>query len=742
MESLPEAALLPDLANCAREPIHIPGAIQPHGCLLALERHSLNVVQASANAESCVGVAPAALLGRPVTEILPARESELLLAALTAPSLADGNAIGLHLAGRQFDATVHRSEGAIIVELEPAETAHAGLLRSGLDQALRRLARCDSFDALVDVTVRTVNELTGFDRVMVYRFDSDGHGEVVAEVKAPEMDPYLGLHYPESDIPLQARELYRRNWVRCIPDARYTPVPLVPPLRPDTGNPLDLSNAALRSVSPVHLEYMANMGVQASMNVSLIVAGRLWGLISAAHRTPHSVPHRLRSACETIGRVVSVQIGALEALDFRRREEGKAFGITKLVDGMQAAGTDVLDGLAAEPNALMAIAGAAGAAIVLGEKVTLAGWCPPEAVVLELSRWVRERSLDDGMWQSNALSIEDPRWDPWAERASGVLAITLPGQTQRCVIWFRPELAHTVNWGGNPDKAGLLETSGGVPRLHPRRSFELWKQVVRGRSERWEPAELYAAQALRRRAVEVDLVRQIDKERQAVRARDELVAVVSHDLRTPMSVVVMQAAIIQRQINEEGNEPMLRFRTAALTIQRAGVRMTALLNDLLDLAKIEAGRFAVAPVRSSAGQLVGDACDLMETLAVSNSIAILREPGADAMVLADPERIFQVFSNLIGNALKHAAQGGQVRVGAAPMNGMCEFRVSDNGPGIAAEQIGNIFERYWQGKQSDSAGAGLGLYIAKGIVEAHGGSLRAHSVPGAGATFAFTLPLA
>ena len=742
MNSRTETTPMPDLANCAREPIHIPGAIQPHGCLLALERHSLNVVQASANVESFVGVAPASLLGRPVTEILPAREAALLLAALTAPSLADVNPIGLHLAGRQFDATVHRSDGAIVLELEPAETAHAGLLRSGLDQALKRLARCDSFDSLVDVTARTVHELTGFDRVMVYRFDSDGHGEVVAEVKVDEMDSYLGLHYPESDIPLQARELYRRNWVRCIPDARYTPVPLVPPLRPDTGNPLDLGNAALRSVSPVHLEYMANMGVRASMSVSLIVAGRLWGLISAAHRTPHSVPYRLRSACETIGRVVSLQIGALEALDFRRRQEDKAYGIDKLVAGMQAAGTDVLEGLAAEPKALMGIAGGAGAAIVLGDKVMLAGSCPPESVVLELSRWVRDRPLDDGTWQTNALSIDDPKWAPWAERASGTLAIILPSQTQRCVMWFRPELTHTVNWGGNPDKAGRLETSGGVPRLHPRRSFELWKEVVRGRSARWEPAELHAAQELRRRAVEVDLERQIDKERAAVRARDDLVAVVSHDLRTPMSVVVMQAAIIQRSINEDGNESLLRFRTAALIIQRAGVRMNALLNDLLDLAKIEAGRFAVAPVRSPAGQLIGDACDLMETLAASSSIAIVREPAPDVMVLADPERIFQVFSNLIGNAMKHGAQGGQVRVGAAPVNGMCEFRVSDNGPGIAPEQIGNIFERYWQGKQSDSAGAGLGLYIAKGIVEAHGGSLRAHSVPGNGATFAFTLPLA
>lgn len=742
MKCLQEFDPQSDLSDCAREPIHTPGAIQPHGFLLALERHSLDVTQASSNVESFIGLAATALLGKPVTEFLQAPEAELLLATIAAPSLADGNAVGLHMAGRRFDGTVHRSDGVIILELEPAETTHAGLLRSGLDQALRRLARCDNFGALVEVTARTIRELTGFDRVMVYRFDSDGHGEVVAEVKADEMDSYLGLHYPESDIPLQARELYRRSWVRCIPDARYTPVPLVPRLRPDTCHPLDLASAALRSVSPLHLEYMANMGVQASMSVSLLVAGRLWGLISAAHRTPLGVNQSFRTACETIGRVVSLQIGALEALDFRRRQEDKEGETGKLSASMQAAGADVLDGLSAEPKALMDLAHGVGVAIVDGEKVWLSGWCPPQPVVLDLSRWIRARVPEDNIWHTHALSNDDPGWTPWAEHASGVLAVMLPGQMPRCVMWFRPERTHTVNWGGNPDKAGQVDTSGEIPRLHPRRSFALWKEIVQGRSARWDPAELHAARELRRRIVELDLGRQIEKERAAVRSRDELVAVVSHDLRTPMSVVVMQAAIIQRTINEAGNESLLRFRTAALTIQRAGVRMNSLLNDLLDLAKIEAGRFAVSPVRSAAGLLVGDACDLMETLADSRGIVITRGPALDVSVLADPERIFQVFSNLIGNAMKHGAPGGRVHVGAAQVNGMCEFKVSDNGPGIPAANLGRIFDRYWQGKQSDSAGAGLGLYIAKGIVEAHGGSLRAQSPLGEGATFSFTLPLA
>ncbi|MEO5697102.1 MAG: ATP-binding protein [Burkholderiaceae bacterium] len=507
------------------------------------------------------------------------------------------------------------------------------------------------------------------------------------------------------------------------------------------GKPLDLGDSLLRSVSPVHLEYMANMGVRASMSVSLIVAGRLWGLISAGHREPHALPLALRSACETIGRTVSLQIGAFEALDFRRRQDDNVDALGRLVAGMQRATGDVLEGLANEPAALLEIAGAAGAAIVFDDRVARVGACPPESVVVDLARWIGERTLADGTFATHALSADDARWAPWAVDVSGVIAIALPSAAQRCVIWFRPEQAHPVNWGGNPDKAGSVDDAAGTPRMHPRRSFELWKEVVQGRSARWDPAELHAARTLRRYAVEVDLDRQIAKERAAVQARDELVAVLSHDLRTPMSVVVMQAAMIQRRVLDDPSQTMQRFRVAAATIQRAGGRMNALLNDLLDLSKIEAGRFSVAAGSYGARQLVAEACELMGTLATSSNIVLEQEATEDIVVKADPERIFQVFSNLIGNAIKYAAHSGQVRVGAARVRGMCEFQVSDDGDGIAPEHIDNIFERYWQGNPSDSAGAGLGLYIAKGIVEAHGGTLRARSRPGAGTTFAFTLPV-
>jgi len=296
--------------------------------------------------------------------------------------------------------------------------------------------------------------------------------------------------------------------------------------------------------------------------------------------------------------------------------------------------------------------------------------------------------------------------------------------------------------GGNPHEAKRIERTGGTLRLHPRHSFALWREVVTGHAQRWDRADRDAAESFRRRAVELDLGRQIDKEREAVRARDDLVAVVSHDLRTPMSVVVMQAAIIQRMIIGDADGVLQRFRTAALTIQRAGQQMGSLLHDLLDLSKIQAGRFTVTPAPCPASRLVVEAVEMMEGVAGEANVTLVTESLVDDPVQADSERIFQVFSNLIGNAIKYAGQGRQVRVGVARSGRACEFRVADSGPGIAPDQIEFLFQRFWQGKRDDSSGIGIGLYIARGIVQAHGGTIRAESAAGEGTSIIFTLPLA
>lgn len=730
---------LPDLSHCASEPIHIPGAIQPHGCLIAFDPASLVVLNASANLAEFLATPARTITGSAIEDALPPSAMSWLRGAL-AGAPGDREPFRWAEGEQPRVATLHLHDGVGLLEIERDDAPPGPPLARGVQSALARLSRVASIETLVDETVQIVRELAGFERTMVYRFDEDDHGEVIAESKPAQLEPYLGLHYPESDIPRQARALYRRYWLRAIPDARYSPVPLVPAVRPDTGRPLDLSPCTLRSVSPVHLEYLANMGVRASMSVSLVVDDRLWGLIAAIDRRPRQVPPEVRSACESIGRLVSLHIAALAATGLERERAAKAETIGQLVEAMQRTSTDVLLGLSHAPEALTGVVGAAAAAIVVDGEVRTIGDCPEPDALLRLAQVLRERADASGLFHCHSI-LESLGCEVCAARASGLLAIFLPTPALRGVLWLRPEVVQTVNWGGNPDKAVERRSDEPVPRLHPRRSFALWQQTLRGRSLRWSVGERRAAADLRRFALELDLAARFGKEQEAVRARDELVAVVSHDLRTPMSVIVMQAFLIQRLLNEGEADLSQRIASSAETIRNAGERMSRLLNDLTDLTQIEAGRFQIAARPQSVARMLADVCSLLQPLAAMRGIRLVRAPVTDITVKADAERIFQVLSNLVGNAIKFSPDGADIELGAVAHDGVCEISVRDHGRGIRAEDLPRVFDRYWHGGQPGSRGSGLGLYIARGIVRAHGGEIRVDSSVGTGSTFAFTLPL-
>ena len=301
-----------DLSNCDREPIHIPGSIQPHGVLLALEPHTLKVVQVAGNTKQLLGLDHADILGRELeARIGPAAVERLR--SLVAQEVAMPRPIFAFEASVLHEeeglvAVVHLSDGVLVVELEPRTAETTGNPMALVQGMIARVQETPSAAHFLEALAREVRFATGFDRVMVYKFLPGESGAVAAEAKAAELEPYLGLHYPASDIPAQAGALYLRNWMRLIPDARYTPAPIIPALNPATGRPLDLTYSLLRSVSPLHLEYLANMGVVASMSLSLVVQGKLWGLIACHHRAPRYMAQPLRSACELFAQLASLQL--------------------------------------------------------------------------------------------------------------------------------------------------------------------------------------------------------------------------------------------------------------------------------------------------------------------------------------------------------------------------------------------------------------------------------------------------
>ena len=477
-----------DLRGCADEPIRIPGAVQPHGVLLAAREPELQVVVASENAADAFGRDPA---GLDLADLL----SDEVANRLRSEDLAVLNPLRTEVRGRDVDLVAHRADGLLVVELEPLEDAHEAepVWHRRLPLVLQRLQAAPTLGELTEVLAREVRALTGFDRVMVYRFDPHWNGEVVAEDRRADLEPFLGLRYPASDIPPQARALYLTNWLRLIPDARYTPVPLVPDHV--AGRPLDLGGAVLRSVSPVHLEYLTNMGVVASMSISLIDDGRLWGLIACHHyEGAHRPSYTDRAAAEFLGRTASVLLGSKVEAGSTQQVLDVAERQGRLVEALAQAPRAAADVLA---EGLLDLLPAGGAAMRLEGRLQLLGDTPPAARADEVVRTF----LHAGVTHTDAVLTVLPDGGDVVPVASGVLVVPV-GAGGDFLAWFRPETLRSVDWGGDPTASKVVEGDHG-PRLSPRRSFARWTETVRATAPPWKPHEVTAAQQLAHHLFEV-----------------------------------------------------------------------------------------------------------------------------------------------------------------------------------------------------------------------------------------------
>lgn len=752
-DAIPNTALEAALADCAREPIRVPGAIQPHGVLLTLSGEPLCVEQISANCARDLGLDSSELLGKPLSMLMSAEQSLLITRAHGSPRGVESDPLRMTLGTTDYTASLHSFDDVLVIELEP-------YVEPALDQSriitrvLRNLQAATTLETLFDISVHEIQALTGYDRVMIYRFEPEGHGNVVAEALTGPLPSYSGLNFPGSDIPPQARELYRLNWIRVIPDATYVPVPLVPLLRPKTGLPLDLGFSTLRSVSPVHCEYLKNMGVRSSMSISLLDNGDLWGLIACGHPSPLLVPREIRDACALIGQLLSAKIVAIVASTLQREREEKVVLLGELALAMSRADREILDGLVSRPDLLQSLTMAEGAAVLIEDRLHLFGQCPTKEQVRALHLWIRDVGLPRkklkeqpvglqglGVFHSDSMQQMNPAAAVYRDVASGVIAFILPKPIANAVMWFRPQLTSTMNWSGNPDQHVSVSAAGSAShRLHPRQSFEVWEEQVTGIAQPWSRGDLYAAEDIRRSALENDLERQVHREQEAVRLRDELVAVVSHDLRNPMSIIIMQCGMMQRWAGSDGTIENRQIRRALGTIENATTRMNSLLEDLLDTAKVDTGRYQLSCMGLNVTSLLEEVCNLLVSLTSEKDIELNCTAAPGLVVHADPERIFQVLSNLVGNAIKFTPEGGQINIDATSNGSDVLINVRDNGVGIPAEHLPYIFQRYWSIKEGNPQGNGLGLYISQGIIAAHGGHLWAKSDAGVGSVFTFSLP--
>jgi light-regulated signal transduction histidine kinase (bacteriophytochrome) len=492
-----EAKMTP--RNCEEEAIRIPGSIQRHGFLLLLDETAGNVVAASENAEEFLGVPLKLILGAPIETIL---EREVLAAVRSLTRSDEVLSIPTFLGsfkmrGELHSVVTHRAGGERVLEFERLDRlVSPELMNAVITNFVATLSTLGGELELLQAITRQVRDLTGFNRVLLYQFDEVGHGTVLAEENDGKLPSYLGLRFPASDIPRQARELYVLNTVRIIPDAIYVPSPLRGSAQRHVEN-LDLSMSILRSVSPVHLEYMRNMGTRSSMSISIVCEGKLWGLISGHHAEARSVPYLVRSACDLLTKMVSSQLMAFRtASKLEKMVHFHAVQRTMLTH--MAAEKDYVEAIAAQMDCLTQVTDAAGAAMIVDGRYACHGQAPGQHVVRRLAGWL-DSQPDLNLFESHRLQGEFPWTDEIGDMASGLLAIRISDVRQSYLMWFRPEIVRTVEWAGEPD-ASIEEKA-----LHPRNSFNAWKEVVRGRSAPWSEMEIESAREFRSALMTISL---------------------------------------------------------------------------------------------------------------------------------------------------------------------------------------------------------------------------------------------
>jgi light-regulated signal transduction histidine kinase (bacteriophytochrome) len=737
------ATLQAAIDNCAREPIRTPGSIQPQGFLMVISEPTMTIVQISENIAQWLNIDTGALLGRGLDSLV--KDGSAFITQLG--ELDEDESQPYHVgdvtflkgdrAGQPVAMMLHRNDGVLIAEFEPASdtvTAH-GKLYPLVRSFISQMREEESVDELCDRSVRFIKRITGFGRVNAYRFDKDGNGVVNAELADKGYPSYLGLCFPASDIPAQARELYCANRIRIIADVDYTPSLLTPAINPLTQRPLDLSYATLRSVSPVHLQYMRNMGTGASMSISIVVDGQLWGLISCHNAVPHPVSFQTRSACELLGRVLSLQVETKEA----HLRSHRMLSLRKDIVHMLAAMADhdsVFNGLKSLPDTFIKFVGASGAAVVSDEECDLFGQTPPERQVRALAAWLAERGGAD-IFQTNNVGLDIPTLPALARSVSGVLAVSISELHSNYLIWFKPEQTQVVHWAGRPEKT--IDQSGS---LSPRQSFELWKQTVEGYSTGWEETEQEGVAELRLAVLGIVLRKAEEMAQLATelkRSNKELEAFsysVSHDLRAPLRHIAGYAELLKDM--EQGNlsERGQRFLG---TIGESAKFAGTLVDNLLSFSQM--GRSAMRQSEVNLTAMVESIQREMKPDYEGRTIEwVVRDL---PIIIADPAFLHLAMRNLLANAIKYTRNEtvAVIEIDAVVKSDSVVVSVSDNGVGFDmqyADKLFGVFQRLH--RMEEFEGTGIGLANVRRIIERQGGTVHAHGVLNQGATFSFTLP--
>ncbi|MDN3593677.1 ATP-binding protein [Zunongwangia endophytica] len=725
------------ITNCDREPIHIIGKAQEHGVIMICDMDTLSVSQCSENVENILGFNHESILGEPLKQVLPKKVAKSFKRKLknNESLLPEKFKVG----DQKFICIPSISQELLILDIEPSgKSLDPVRFQEQLTKILTELNDAESVNDMCQQAALLVKHLFDYDRIMIYKFDEDWNGEVVAEVKEPDLDSWLGLHYPATDIPKPARDIFMKQGVRIISDVNYKASPIIPEISPITGQPSDISSSELRAVSPIHIEYLQNMNVAASLTAAIILNGELWGLVACHNATPKFINYHQRQSCLFLTQVFSNKL-ALKTTNLFLDKTSASNEIRKKLVLQMTSIHNIVDALCKFEPAFTDIVDCGGGAIVKGGELCTYGDTPAISEIVQLCN---NFLVNKGTYfSSKSLSNVYPEASKFKDKASGILSTRFGDEKEDYIIWFRPEAKETVSWGGNPTKQGYIKD--GVEYLTPRKSFERWAEKVSGIAKPWEEYDYEAVSKLRESIIHILVKKQKDEiyslNDRLVDANKELEAFsysVSHDLRAPLRGIDGYARILKDHYMDRLDD---YSKKAVNTIVRSAGEMDTMIDDILSYSKV--GQTQLSKQLLSIKQIAANAIEAQNAENNYPNTSIKLDENLPKAV-GDRRMISQLINNLISNALKYSSKEEYpaVEISFFREKEQNVYFIKDNGVGFDPKHQEKIFELFSRVASKDYMGSGIGLSIAKKVVDKHNGQLWVETEPGKGSTFFFILP--
>ncbi|UZR98393.1 ATP-binding protein [Chondrinema litorale] len=738
-QEISEEFLTKALESCASEPIITPGSVQPHGVLFALDASNYKIKCVSDNLSYFFDASAEDALEQSIETILGEKNTLLLKRVVINKPLNPIQAIRIEIDEVEYDANAYISSDFIVFEIELVPEDDINLKYDFFYDDLRNFAtalrKASSKEELFDTVVAHIRKLTDFDRVKLYEFDNEWNGRVIAEDKKENVPSYKGLNFPASDIPPQARELYSKNFLRIISDIRYKPSKIIGSKDIEHLLPLDMTYSVLRSVSPVHIQYLENMGVGASMSVSVIQDGKLWGLIACHHLTSKHVAYRTRMVVEVIGHMFSTLLSSFNEIANKKENSSRSLLLGKLSKKLLEKNS--IDEQIAEE--LMGIMKADGMAISIKGKIQQFNTTLSTEKLNALFDYFKSNS-PLAIFQTNEVDKTFKDEKPILGLEGGLMVVPINHSNNDTIIWFRKPIKVEINWAGKPEKK-VEETKAGF-RLSPRSSFKLWKEKIKSKSAPWSNFDVETALAIVRLILEYE--RNVAE--LANQAKSDFLSNMSHELRTPMNAIIGVASIL-------GKSPSLpsELKDFVKTLNISSESLLTLINDLLDIAKIESNKIELEHIPFNFAEILESARSVMAVKANEKQLRLnFNYPDkSELYFVGDPNRIRQILFNLLSNAIKFTSEGFVnvlLKVKYPENQNTCNVivYVSDTGIGMSDKQLNKIFDKFTQADQTitrNFGGTGLGLSITKSFIEMMGGKISVTSLEGMGSQFQLEIPL-